>query len=219
MADRRISTRGRWCASPATVPPTRYIAWARKSNDPAAATPYGGEACGNAMFARSTDNGATWSTPVKLHTGGICVGGDFWPMDQIPGNDRVHSHPAIAVDTSAGPASGNVYVVYTANDAKDGGDVHFVRSANGGTSFAAPVRLNARPGVDRSQWFPNTTVAPTGRIYVIWYDQQGRATGDMTETMMTFSDDAGATWTASRCAHRAAVPCGVRQRHEPAEPR
>ena len=149
-----------------------YIAWARKSNDPAAATPYGGEACGNTMFARSTDNGATWSAPVKLHTGGICVGGDYWPMDQIPGNDRVHSHPAIAVDTSAGPASGNVYVVYTANDAKDGGDVHFVRSTNGGRSFAPPVRLNARPGVDRSQWFPYTTVAPSGRVYVIWYDQQ-----------------------------------------------
>lgn len=182
-----------------------YIAWARKSNHPAAATPYGGEACGNTIFARSTDNGATWSTPVKLHTGGICVGGDYWPMDQIPGNDLVHSHPAIAVDTSAGPASGNVYVVYTANDAKDGGDVHFVKSANGGTSFAAPVRLNARPGVDRSQWFPNATVAPTGRIYVIWYDQQfgqfvwnPRAkldVGDLTETSMTYSDDAGATWT------------------------
>ena len=171
-----------------------YIAWARKSNDPAAATPYGGEACGNAMFARSVDNGATWSAPVKLHIGGICVGGDYWPMDQIPGNDRVHSHPAIAVDTSSGPAAGNVYVVYSANDAKDGGDVHFVRSVNGGTSFSTPVRLNARPGVDRSQWFPHTTVAPSGRVYVIWYDQQGWPSGDWTEMMMTLSDDGGATW-------------------------
>lgn len=184
-----------------------YIAWARKSNDPAAATPYGGEACGNTMFARSTDNGATWSTPVKLHTGGICVGGDFWPMDQIPGNDRVHSHPAIAVDTTAGPASGNVYVVYSANDGKDGGDIHFVRSANAGVSFSPPVRLNARPGIDRAQWFPATTVAPSGRVYVIWYDQQIGQTfepfppnaylrsGDLTETMMVLSDDAGTTWS------------------------
>ncbi len=171
-----------------------YIAWARKSNHPAAATPYGGEACGNTMFARSTDNGATWSAPVRLHTGGICVGGDYWPMDQILGNDRVHSHPAIAVDTSAGSASGNVYVAYTANDAKDGGDVHLVHSANAGVSFSPPVRLNARPGADRSQWFPYTTVAPSGRVYVIWYDQQSWPSGDWTETLMTFSDDAGATW-------------------------
>ena len=36
---------------------------------------------------------------------------------------------------------------------------------------------------------------------------------------MTYSDDAGATWTASRGAHRAPVPRRLRQRHQPAEPR
>ena len=184
-----------------------YIAWARKANDPAAATPYSGEACGNTMFARSADNGATWSAPVKLHATGVCVGGDYWPMDEVPGSDRVHSFPALAVDTTAGSASGNVYVVYSANDAKDGGDIHFVRSTSAGASFAAPVRLNARLGIDRSQWFPYTTVAPSGRLYVIWYDQQigqrydwlqplpYQRSGDLTETMMTYSDDAGTTWT------------------------
>ena len=51
------------------------------------------------------------------------------------------------------------------------------------------------PGSDRAQWFPYITVASTGRVYATWYDQQAVTSGDLTETLMTYSDDGGVTWT------------------------
>ena len=173
-----------------------YVAWARTSNDPAHSTTYAHVGCENTMFSRSLDNGVTWSAPVKLHTVGACVGGDYWPMDEVPGNDRVNSFPSIAVDTTAGSTSGFIYVVYAGVSSFFDGDILFQRSVDGGVSFSPPITINSF-SFDRAQWFPNVTVTSTGRVYVIWYDQQfDWHTGDLTETMMTYSDDGGVTpWT------------------------
>src|SRR5450631_3035128 len=105
-----------------------YVTWSRQDFNES--TPYGGGACGNTMFSRSTDNGATWSAPIKLHSGGIggvCGAVDFWPMDYVLGDDRIHSFPGMAVDTTAGTHTGWIYIAYAGNDSKDGGDINFVK--------------------------------------------------------------------------------------------
>jgi hypothetical protein len=142
-------------------------------------------------FARSTDHGATWSAPVNLSAA-------FFTMDQVLGNDRVNTNPSLAVDTG-GPFEGNVYVVYANNDNRDGADVVFQRSTDEGLSFSAPIRLNARPGNDRAQWFPWVTVdSGTGQVHVFYYDQGIAAAGDLTEVSHLRSDDGGVTWHAPR---------------------
>jgi len=141
------------------------------------------------VFAKSTDNGGTWGTPFDLSP-------EFIAMDQVLGNDRVTNFPSLAVDVSAGPRSGNIYVVYSDNDAGDGADVMFQRSTNQGAVFSAPIALNSRPGTDRAQWFPEVTVdKSTGRVWVFYYDQGIEASGDRTETTALYSDDGGATWS------------------------
>ena len=111
-------------------------------------------------FARSTDNGLTWSAPIEL-------GGNFVTMDQVLGNDRVNTNPSLAVDKSPGPFNGNVYVVYSSNNSQDGADISFRRSTDRGVTFSPAVTLNSRPGADRAQWFPYVTVDSTsGRVYV-----------------------------------------------------
>src|SRR5262249_17077704 len=55
------------------------------------------------VFARSTDNGATWGTPIAL-------GAEFLGMDQVLGNDRVHDFASMAVDHSPRPRKGSIYV-------------------------------------------------------------------------------------------------------------
>jgi hypothetical protein len=141
-------------------------------------------------FARSTDNGAHWSAPIEL-------GSEFFTADQQLGNDRNNTSPSMAVDNSIGPHSGNIYVVYADNDLQDGSDVVLQRSTDKGLTFSAPLRINSRPGNDRSQWFPWVTVDwVTGRVWVYYYDQGIAASGDKSETTVTYSDDGGVHWSA-----------------------
>jgi len=157
-----------------------YVAWQRSS----------GTWKNDVGFARSTDNGATFSAPVTL------APAPYLTMDQVVGTDRVNNFPSIAVDNSTGPFRGNVYVVYTSNDGHDGGDVMFQRSADRGLTFSAPIALNSRPAGDRAQWCPWVTVDTTnGRVYAFYYDQGIAASGDLTETSVQYSDDGGAMWT------------------------
>jgi hypothetical protein len=164
-----------------------YVVWSRSSAT--VGTPYAGWSFGNIGFAKSVNNGLSWASPVNLTS-------DFFPIDYILGNDRVHSFPGLAVDNSGGSGKGNVYVVYVSNSNKDGADVVFQRSTDRGGSFSAPVLLNSRPGADRPQWFPTISVdASTGRINVV-YDDQGIATsGDLMEITWIYSDDGGLTWS------------------------
>jgi hypothetical protein len=142
--------------------------------------------------ARSDDDGATFSAPIDLVPDG------FFPMDQILGNDRVHSFPAVAVDRSFGHQRGNVYVAYAPNDGHDGADVVVQRSTDRAATFDAPVDVTSRPGADRAQWFPALASDPkTGRVHLFYYDQGVADSGDLTQSTFTFSDD-GVRWAAPR---------------------
>ena len=163
-------------------------------------------------FARSDDDGRTWSSPVEISA-------PFFSLDQILGNDRAHNFPAMAVDKSSGKTRGNIYVVYAANDSHDGGDIMLLRSNNGGKSFIGPVAINSRPGNDRAQWFPAVSVDnDTGRVFIHYYDQGIATSGDLTEVLYVFSDDGGQALERTRSAERSAIPRRLGERHQPAQP-
>lgn len=143
----------------------------------------------NVAFARSLDNGATWQPA-------ITVTSDFLDMDQALGNDRASTSPSLAVDNTGGKYANSVYLVYANNNNGDGSDIAFQRSVDFGQTWSTPILLNARPGADRSQWFPWVTVdRNTGRVYVMYYDQGIATSGDLTEVTYTYSDDGGTTWS------------------------
>ena len=124
------------------------------------------------------------------------ISAPFFIIDQILGNDRVHSFPTMAVDKSWGKTRGNIYIAYAANDSQDGADIMLLRSTNGGKSFIGPVAINSRPGSDRAQWFPALSVDDdTGRVFVHYYDQGIANSGDLTEVSYAFSDDGGKHWS------------------------
>jgi hypothetical protein len=161
-----------------------YIAW-RRFPFPGVFQGFGN----NVGFARSTDNGATWSAPVDLTS-------EFFTMDQVLGNDRVNTSPSLAVDNTSGPYRGSIYVVYADNNLGDGADIAFQKSTDEGLTFSAPISLTSRPGEDRAQWFPWVNVdRDTGRVYVFYYDQGIATSGQRTEVTYTFSDDGGSHWS------------------------
>lgn len=103
----------------------------------------------------------------------------------------------IDVDVSGGPNDGTLYVLASVQRSSnsDPADVMFSKSTDGGLSFSAPIRINTDASTSNYQWFGTMSVAPNGRIDVVWLD-----TRDATNTIDSvlyykFSEDQGDTWS------------------------
>lgn len=129
----------------------------------------------NLQVMRSTDQGQTWSapanavtmTPLYTPTGQTVV------VDPETGQYVLDiENPSFAVDSR----NGNLYAVW-----EDGrfsnfqyNDIAFSMSADGGTTWSAPMRVNQTPlnipPLNRQSFFPNVAVAADGTIGVSYYD-------------------------------------------------
>lgn len=92
----------------------------------------------------------------------------------------------------------NVYVLASVErfSNNDPADVMFAKSTDGGVTFEPPVRLNTDPTTSAYQWFGTMSVAPNGRIDVIWLDTRDAPGGTFDSVLYyTFSEDLGETWT------------------------
>ena len=89
-----------------------------------------------------------------------------------------------------------VYVLASVNPpGPDPVDVHFVRSEDGGVTFGAPIRINTDVGTNAWQWFGTMSVAPNGRIDVIWNDSREDPGGFDSQVYYSWSVDGGDTWS------------------------
>lgn len=139
----------------------------------------------NVGCSRSTDLGITWSPQADLDSA------DFAPEDFNPGNDRINTSPAIAINNT----NGQVYVVYQRNNTVGTGDIA-LRTFTGACAAAAPVLINSNPGNDAAQWYPSVAVdQANGEAAVIWLDQDPEDSGDLTEAMFTKTSNNGTSWT------------------------
>jgi len=101
----------------------------------------------------------------------------------------------VAVDPSR---KGYVYMLCSVDPSgTDPLDVHFVRSTNGGSTFSTPVRVNDDSKTSNAwQWHGTISVAPNGRIDVVWNDtRNGKGNPRLSETFYSYSMDAGKTWS------------------------
>ena len=72
----------------------------------------------------------------------------------------------------------------------------FARSTDGGQSFSAPQRINDDPvNHDKWHWFGTLSVAPNGRIDVVWYDTRNAANNTDSQLFYSYSTDGGVTWS------------------------
>ncbi len=105
----------------------------------------------------------------------------------------------VATDQSGGPSQGNVYMLASVRPpGPDPLDVHFVRSTDGGLNWSDPVRVNDDPEDNQAwQWFGTMSVAPNGRIDVIWNDTRSSGNARLSELFYSFSTDEGVTWATN----------------------
>src|SRR3712207_3764924 len=80
----------------------------------------------------------------------------------------------------------------------DGTDVMFAKSTNGGQSFSPARRINDDP-VNQAKWhwFGALSVAPNGRIDVIWLDTRHAANNTDSQLFYSYSMDGGDSWSAN----------------------
>ncbi|MFH1119074.1 MAG: T9SS type A sorting domain-containing protein [Bacteroidota bacterium] len=106
---------------------------------------------------------------------------------------------SIAVNHAPGPGYGNVYVLASVEGLNNGdpGDVMFAKSEDGGLSFGTPVRINDDLSVSNTQWFGTMSVAPNGRIDVVWLDtRDAPAFAPLYSSLYySYSLDRGETWS------------------------
>ncbi len=126
----------------------------------------------------------------------VPVGGETL-LGAIVNPDGLVGQPWIATDRSNGPQSGNIYICgsFSTGNPGDPMDVRFVRSSDGGLTWSAPVRVNDdSPRPSSWQWFGAMSVAPGGRIDVVWYDTRTDLNARRSELYYSSSSDGGRTW-------------------------
>jgi len=106
---------------------------------------------------------------------------------------------SIAVDTSNGPYNGNIYLLSSVerNSNPDPADVMFAHSTDGGLNWSSPVKVNDDASTSTYQWFGTMSVAPTGRIDVIWLDTRDNPGSNISALYYSYSMDGGSIWSVN----------------------
>jgi hypothetical protein len=143
----------------------------------------------NIVLTESHDGGVKFSVPRNV----LAVGPPYF--GDVPGVSRVEGFPQIAVDTSAGPNRGRVYVCWS--DYSNGDVDVFLSSSAGGVSvWSNPVRVNNDAIHDgEDQFYQWMTVDPkTGAVYVMFYDRRDDPADRKTRVTLARSTDGGRTF-------------------------
>ncbi len=143
------------------------------------------------LFSHSTDEGATWSDAQRISSyEGNCIDDDFTVEGAVP---------------AVGP-QGEIYVAWAFNE-----KIYFNKSLDQGqTWLPEEVAIIEQQGgwvipleqLERVNGLPITICdlssgTYNGRIYVNWCEEKNK----QTDVMISYSDDAGKTWSTPTCVH------------------
>jgi hypothetical protein len=106
----------------------------------------------------------------------------------------------IDVDKSEGPGEGYIYVCASVKpwSSTDPADLMFARSTDGGVSFEEAIKINDDFSISNYQWFGTMSVAPNGRIDVVWLDTRVDPWNPLHSALFySYSEDQGQTWSVN----------------------
>jgi hypothetical protein len=145
--------------------------------------------------AQKSTEPVTWESSIAHIKGGLVS----WE-DESPNPGGLLGQMWIATNHAQGSLHGQVYVLGSVrpNDSDDPLDVLFSRSTDGGQTWSNSVRINDDPNQTAWQWFGTMSVAPTGRIDVVWLDTRDSPDSSYLSALYYASSmDGGITWSAN----------------------
>jgi hypothetical protein len=142
--------------------------------------------------ARNAAVTPTFELAIQVNLGGNILAGE--PIN--PGG--ITGQIFLVADRSGGATNNNVYMLTSPRrfGATNGSDIMFARSTNGGQSYSAPRRINDDPvNQNKWHWFGTLSVAPNGRIDVVWLDTRNAANNTDSQLFYSYSLDGGSSWS------------------------
>lgn len=161
-------------------------------------------------FARSFNGGQSWQPAERIIDSirGIRLRGVFREM-------RVNSFPSMTVDNSHSPWRGSIYLVwanvnYPGINSGNGTDIYMISSADSGSTWTEPMRINQDiPVPGKQHYFPWITCDPAnGNLAVVFYDDRDAPAGQV-EAWVAVSTDGGQNWQDFRVSDVAFTPSPV----------
>lgn len=148
-------------------------------------------------FAKSTDGGATFSTPRLIHTYkplGTARQINEGVRHTLKGKVRVESYPTLVCDLTTGARRGTLYLCWAADSIPD---VYFSRSSDGGATWSTPKHVHTNPAND--QFWPWLSIDPTtGDLAVMYLDSRDDPDNMAVHCYVSYSNDGGQTWIDRR---------------------
>lgn len=140
-----------------------------------------------------------WSVVHNVsHDGGETFAQEVVVDDQLAPPERVMLIFTMPPPTLAADDAGNVYTAW--HDARNGDwDVFTAASDDQGATWGEPVRVNDDPqGNGKHQLLPQLTVAPKGRLDVVFFDRRGTENNVFQHVVYAASADHGESFSSNQ---------------------
>ena len=132
------------------------------------------------FLSKSTDQGKTWTTT------------------QIAPFDAKNSLATQILWSPEGGPDGSLHLVQQGTDRPEVasyGTIMYRKSTDGGKTWSQRKTLPDTPLAEvKGQYIPNISVAPNGRLDVVWWDTRLDPGARMNDVFYTYSTDNGETW-------------------------
>jgi hypothetical protein len=146
-------------------------------------------------LARSSNAPDSQVTPVFEFSTQIDLGGQYSAYAG-PNPGGLLGQTNVACDNYGSSGDSTVYVLSSVDPpGSDPLDVYFIRSTDRGVSWSSPMRINDDSVTSAWQWFGTMSVAPNGRIDVVWLDTRDNPGTYLSSLYYSYSIDNGITWS------------------------
>lgn len=146
--------------------------------------------------------GPPWDEPFELVVTRSTDGGETFAEGTVV-DDRLQPTkrflPFLPEYPSLAAGDGGALYLAWADGRNGGSDVFLSRSGDGGRSWGAPQRVNDNPADDGTwQYLPAVSVAPSGRVDLVFHDRRRDPDNVMTDAFLATSADGRAPFVNAR---------------------